>query len=313
MPLFIAADGGGTKTELALFNENGTLLGHRITGGSNPIFMDPEVAYNNITIPIDELLTEQGLSVKELSKISLFIPGARHLADRLRSHYGDTVVETSGDDLSALYGALGNSPGVVVLSGTGSFAIGRRREGAPISVGGWGGLFGDRGSGYHIGLDCLETVAWQCDAGITDTVLAGLVREHFGVDDLARLRSLQQNRELFSRERIAALCRGVAACAETGDTDALAILGRAARSLAELAELCAGRLGLSEPCPCVLLGGVSKVGAAIAHPFAAQLAQLCPTLYPAESCLRPLSGAMLCVLLAEGPVSQTVLENLKQV
>ena len=55
------------------------------------------------------------------------------------------------DALVALEAGAPDQPGVVVISGTGSIAYGRNREGEAARAGGWGYVLGDEGSGYWIG------------------------------------------------------------------------------------------------------------------------------------------------------------------
>lgn len=56
----------------------------------------------------------------------------------------------------ALLGALGIRPGVLLLSGTGSIAIGRDAKGRWVRAGGLGPLLGDEGSGFWLGREWLR-------------------------------------------------------------------------------------------------------------------------------------------------------------
>ncbi|HBK60965.1 MAG TPA: hypothetical protein DDZ84_09250, partial [Firmicutes bacterium] len=78
-------------------------------------------------------------------------------------------------------GALVDDPGVVVLAGTGSFAVGRGRGSGDahdrnargiVTRGGWGPLLGDEGSAYAIGLAALRAVALDCDGRGERTALS---------------------------------------------------------------------------------------------------------------------------------------------
>jgi glucosamine kinase len=59
------------------------------------------------------------------------------------------------DGLIALEGAVGTGDGAIAVLGTGSVYM-ARRNGEERSVGGWGFLVGDQGSGARIGRDLLE-------------------------------------------------------------------------------------------------------------------------------------------------------------
>ncbi len=50
----------------------------------------------------------------------------------------------------------GDKSGMLLIAGTGSVAIAKKRNGEIVKVGGWGRLLGDGGSGYWIGLQALK-------------------------------------------------------------------------------------------------------------------------------------------------------------
>ena len=68
-----------------------------------------------------------------------------------------------------------------MLSGTGSFATGRDKAGRTATAGGWGPLFSDEGSGYHIGVLCLSRLALLHDTHVTGTLLEKNVLEMLGL------------------------------------------------------------------------------------------------------------------------------------
>lgn len=315
MSYFIAADGGGTKTELVLFDETGRALQSRNTGASNPIFMDSGQAFDNIVFPIDDMLRQQGVGPEELSGIILLIPGIRLLLPELSKKYPESEITAGGDELSALYAGLGGKPGIALLSGTGSFAAGRGEDGAHASVGGWGSLFGDEGSGYRIGADCLRTVTQRYDSGFPAGLLTEKVMAHFGIHVLTELRSLQSRQELFTRERIAALCLLVSECAAQGDPDALTVIDHAADGLCLLVKQCSARLKFLPECryPCVLLGGVSGMGNLIKDPLRRKLAQSCPGFYLQDSRLRPVAGAVLYQLTRLGEITPQMMKHIESI
>ena len=73
----------------------------------------------------------------------------RALADRFARLA--TRVEVLSDAQAALLGALGETPGILILSGTGSIVIGRDADGRWARAGGLGPLLGDEGSAFWIG------------------------------------------------------------------------------------------------------------------------------------------------------------------
>ena len=67
------------------------------------------------------------------------------------------------DALIALQAGVGDAPGIVIVSGTGSIAYGRNDHGEASRAGGWGYVLGDEGSGYWIGRLALRAVVRHAD------------------------------------------------------------------------------------------------------------------------------------------------------
>jgi hypothetical protein len=76
---------------------------------------------------------------------------ARRLADLASS------VHAVSDTEAAYLGALGDRPGILLLAGTGSMALGRDGRGRWQRAGGLGPLLGDEGSAFWIGREWLRT------------------------------------------------------------------------------------------------------------------------------------------------------------
>ena len=147
----------------------------------------------------------------------------RALATRLRSLARRVVVYS--DAQVALLGALGDRPGVLILSGTGSIVIGYDERGRWGRAGGFGPLLGDEGSGFWIGREWLRVTTQG--------------------EDFPPARRLVHARHPVAR--IAALAPMVVARARRGDGRAQAIVTEAQRDLAALALAVARRLHLRAP------------------------------------------------------------------
>lgn len=131
-------------------------------------------------------------------------------------------------------GALGAAPGILLLAGTGSIALGRDSRGRWARAGGLGPLLGDAGSAFAIGRDWLLAAAASGDAA---TARALAVRP----DGVAR---------------IAALAPAVLARARRGDRRAGEVVATAQGALAALAAQVARRLRLARPVPVSWAGGL---------------------------------------------------------
>lgn len=288
MNYWIVLEGGGTTTNGVLLSESGDVAAYKKAGGSNPLYIPPEEAVCRVRRIICELS-----EIRQVQGIYCFIPGIRDLAGMLEPHLPACGIWYDGDVKPALFAAFGDEPGIVVLAGTGSFASGRNQAGDIFSVGGYGPLFSDFGSGYDIGRRVLAKAVQIFDAG-GESTLTRAVRNAFDIGTIEALRRLQANGELFDRAHIAALSRLAADCAEAGDADAQAILADAAGELARLAAQCAMRMGV-ENCLCSLTGGVSHIGQRIVQPFIAQLQKEAPGLQYIKARYVPIVGACLYV------------------
>ena len=88
-----------------------------------------------------------------------------------------------GDVEIALDAAFPGQPGILILAGTGSNVAGRSRSGKITTVGGWGPVLSDQGSGQRIGSETLRAIFLAIDeadskeSGQTPTELLPAVQE----------------------------------------------------------------------------------------------------------------------------------------
>ncbi len=153
---------------------------------------------------------------------------ARPLAGLARQVFAISDVE------AAHLGALGAAPGILLLAGTGSIALGRDARGRWARAGGLGPLLGDGGSAFAIGRDWLVAEAAAGDA--------------------ARARALAVGPNAVAR--IAGLAPMVLARARGGDRHAREVVRAAQEALAALAAETARRLQLPRPAPATWAGGL---------------------------------------------------------
>ena len=143
-------------------------------------------------------------------------------ADCARSRRSVRVIP---DAEAAYHAALGDAPGVLILAGTGSMALGRDARGRWARAGGLGPLLGDEGSAYWIGREWLRTSSRGEDFALARRILAS-------PEPVAR---------------IAALAPGVLRRAQAGSPRARAILRRGQQALADLLLATARKLRARPP------------------------------------------------------------------
>jgi phenylacetic acid degradation operon negative regulatory protein len=150
-------------------------------------------------------------------------------------------VVVTGDERTALVGAFADGAGIVVISGTGTIAVGRNASGQEHRCAGWGWLLDGGGSAMDIGQDGLRLKPSQTQAA--QGLKALVVAPEFGPAGFARLAPL------------------VAALASSGDADALAILCRNGKVLAAMAAAVAAALDLAAPAVCPMGGALEHLPA----------------------------------------------------
>jgi N-acetylglucosamine kinase-like BadF-type ATPase len=135
-------------------------------------------------------------------------------------------------DLPAAYaGAIGLAPGAVLSVGSGTIALGSDGHGQVHMTGGGGGLLGDDGSAYWIGLRGLRQ-AWRTHTGRvgSDGLLERASRQYGPVSELpSRLRGSQN-----PVSEVASFAPAVVDAAAVGDRAAARILSEAAADLADM-------------------------------------------------------------------------------
>ncbi|HET9533315.1 MAG TPA: BadF/BadG/BcrA/BcrD ATPase family protein, partial [Blastocatellia bacterium] len=171
------------------------------------------------------------------------------------------------DAQAALSGALDRQPGIVVVAGTGSIAMGVNSAGEEARAGGWGPTLGDEGSGYDIARRALKAVMASFDGRSPQTVLTERFCKELGIATTADLPGVIYNSDSETIE-IASLALIVDEAAREGDIVAREILEQAGRELGGLAVSVIERLGLrSESFLVACVGSVFRSGEIVLKPF----------------------------------------------
>ncbi len=170
-------------------------------------------------------------------------------------------VLVSGDERTALHGAFGGCPGIVVISGTGCIALGRNGQGEEHRCGGWGWLLDRAGSACDIGRDALALSLEMADGRRPDSDFRGRLWAALenGPMTPQRIKAMVVEPG-FGAAGFARLAPEVNALAEAEDPDANALLEHSARALAELVAGVARTLGLEDGEVCGLGGALHHLG-----------------------------------------------------
>lgn len=285
---YLGVDAGGTKTEVAIGDDRSVLA--RESGGSCKISRVGEgTALENLRGVVFAALSSAGLAAGQLRGACVGISG--HSRDDIRGWVTNAMSELVpaksqivGDQEIAHYAAFCGEPGILVIAGTGSIAIGKSAQGQTARCGGWGPMFSDEGSAYWIGEIALRKLVRLRDRGaealLLDRILAD--REMETVD---RLVELQDNFDYAS------LFPTIAEAAHSGDLTAWYVLSEAGRELADMALAVAQALRLVRGTVCGA-GSVFRHAPLVRSSFRGALAANAAHLVYDEKLVEPVLGAL---------------------
>lgn len=240
----LGVDGGGTGCRAVLLRA-GAVVERRDLGPLN-VLLHPDAVDRLAALIADTGAVGAGLGLAGIRDDA----DAERIAAQLRARTG-AVVAVGDDTEAALAGAFRGGPGVVVIAGTGSGALGRDAAGRLARAGGHGYLLGDEGGGYWIGRAAVAAALRAADGTGPPTALDRVVRAAFGglVDAVRQVHQAPADRGLLT-----ALVPAVVAAGAAGDPEAARILSAAAGELAGLAAAVGRRLGAD--LPVAMVGGI---------------------------------------------------------
>ncbi|MGD0693481.1 MAG: BadF/BadG/BcrA/BcrD ATPase family protein [Terriglobia bacterium] len=263
MQMILGIDGGGTHTTAWLANERGKVLAKAVAGPSNPLKVGFEACAREILRAANAAVAavsnrrgpvapgfspagagpslRSGQALKAGATMQAIVVGlagvdrppvhARILAWLQRSIPARCHLLTS-DAAIALHAAIGNEPGMMVISGTGSIAYAQDPDNNRVlRSGGWGIPYDDLGSGYEIGRQAIAAALRDHDGRGDHTVLGKMICQTLNLGDITEIIPKQ-----LSPSEIAALFPVVLRAARRKDLRARLILDIASLELSELAR-----------------------------------------------------------------------------
>ncbi len=292
MAYFLGIDGGGSKTEAALGDEQRVFA--RVTGGSCKVqAVGEERARAALQQVVRDACSSAGTAPERLARVVIGISGLSRsdIAALLRSYVGEVTpaaVEVVGDNAIALAAAFDGGPGVLVIAGTGSIAFARGPGGEMARAGGWGPAISDEGSGAWMGRMAVAQAMRAADRGEPSALLDDFMRawQVSTREDLATLANRQPPPDF------AALFPLVLQHSEAGEKVAREIVAQAAAQLALLARDVIARLFRDQPVRVAMAGGVFRSSESLRLIFRKTLQNLCPGATVQPATVEPVLGAL---------------------
>jgi N-acetylglucosamine kinase-like BadF-type ATPase len=258
MTIVLAVDGGNSKTDLALVDSDGRLLGFARGPQSSPHHIGEDGCMRVLNGLLDEARThaarDGGLAaVAMLCMAGVDFPREEERLAELVSGRGwaerTTVVN---DTFAVLRAGTEQGWGVAVVCGAGINCVGVAPDGRHVRFPALGAITGDWGGGYDVGLAAMSKAARSFDGRGAKTTLEQAVPAHFGLETPYELAEAIHGGRIQQR-RVLELAPVVFAEAE-GDDVAAGIVDQLADEVIALAGTALRRLGLDGGTQ-VLLGG----------------------------------------------------------
>ena len=248
MHYVLGFDGGGTKTECVLMNSADQVLARTYAGPSNPFRIGVESAARAVNEAASLALEDAGVSRAVIVAVGAGLAGTA--SAELREGMREALAEafpgatiTILTDLEAALAAAGEGPGIVLVAGTGSAAIGRNAQNKVLRAGGYGPHSSDHGSAFDIGREAVERAMRERERTGSESALGRQILAQLGFSGWEALR---KRAEIAPDEVYPKVFPVVTIAADAGDSDAQELLLRSVQHLCGLVAEVAGRLGLRE-------------------------------------------------------------------
>ncbi len=260
--LLLAVDGGNSKTDLVLLDSTGRLLSAVRGPSAAPYHYGLAGAMDRLGLLIDQTRSLAGLpgadpkvAVGVFALAGADLPHEEaelHLAVADRGWVQRGVVRN--DAFALLRAGTDRNWGVAVVCGAGINCVGVAPDGEVARFPALGGISGDWGGGYDVGMAALGAAVRASDGRGPETSLSQSVPDHFGRPDAVAVMTAMHVGDLDER-RVVELPPVLFAAARTGDAVAQQTVLRLAGELAGCATAAIRRLGLTGHDVDVVLGG----------------------------------------------------------
>ena len=293
MAFYLGIDAGGTKTICAISN------GREIVGkGGSGTIKIKKVGPEKARIALEETLARAfdaaKLTPEQVSASCIGVAGAGlpEVVEWTTTNMRELVpgpLRVVGDSDIAHESAFYGGPGVLVIAGTGSIAIGKNSRGVTARAGGWGPMISDEGSGFWIGRRAVAAAMRAYDAG-QSTSLITKIMEGWKIATRDAVVSIANS---SPPPDFSALVPQVLECADNGDALAEEILSIAGAELAQLAKIVIRKLSLGGTLlKAAICGGVFKHSATIRQVFFNALRADLPDIETIPEAVDPIYGAL---------------------
>jgi N-acetylglucosamine kinase-like BadF-type ATPase len=260
-PLYLAVDGGNSKTDVVLGDVSGKVLATVRGGTSSP----HNIGLTGTVRVLGELIAaaraQAGLDPgTPVETVAVYLAGADLPIEVTRLHEAVTAqrwarrAQVDNDCFALLRAGTSAPDAVVVVCGAGTNCVGRAADGRTARFPALGAISGDWGGGHDLAEHALREAARGEDGRGRPTALSAAVAAHFALPTVEAV-SIALHIGDLPRDRIPELTPLLFAVAAAGDGVASALVTRQAEEVLAQHRVAAGRLGLLAAPHAVVLGG----------------------------------------------------------
>jgi N-acetylglucosamine kinase-like BadF-type ATPase len=308
--LYLAIDGGNSKTDVVLGTGDGQILGFVRGPGSSPHNIGLSGSMTVLDGLIQSARTRAGLAPETvIDLVAVYLAGADLPIEVQRLHTSVTAMGWAADavvdnDTFALMRAGTDSPdAIAVVCGAGINCVGRVADGRTARFPALGDISGDWGGGHHLAERALWHAARGEDGRGTPTTLSAAIAIHLGrptVESVATGLHLGE----IDIAAVHGLSPVLFAVAATGDPVACQLVQRQVDEILALHRVAAERLDIRRtPHALVFGGGLLRARLPLLHePLLTGIRAYAPLAEVTVLVDAPVAGAALLALDALGTV-----------
>lgn len=274
MKYYIGIDGGGSKTIFAIAGEDGKVLGTVQAGSAFYKQIGEDGVIQLLKNGVKEVCAFAEGDGTEIACVCFGMPAwgespvnDKVIEEKILTTFPEWNIHIVNDCEVGWAGSLLAEPGINIVAGTGSIAFGKNEAGETARCGGWSEWFSDEGSGYWLGMKCVQLFSRQADCRDEKGPLYRIVRESLNLSNDMDIVDLFESEYLHKRDKIASLQRLLLQAANEGDIYAFDAYAQAAKELYDIVCGVKKQIFKEKDCMVSCSGGIFKTGDVIRKPF----------------------------------------------
>ena len=269
--MYLGVDGGQSGTRGVLVSGDGTVLATAESGGLLDAVAPGGVErMREVLTVIRDACAAPGKPEGVFLGLTATVTGTpiQKLGEAVAVElWPDSLTRVEGDSLVAWAAGTGGQPGVTAMAGTGSVVAAVNEAGDTIECGGWGYVFGDWGSGFHMGAAAVRRMVQRWDRDRGESPMGTEINKAMGVAAASEIPPLFYSASIDIAD-VARLAKIVSRLANAGDPEATAVLAECGATFGDdVANAIARLTWIADPVPVAMVGRAFGAGPAYTRAF----------------------------------------------